>query len=754
MSSDEVLDETLSPVEETHSDATPSESAGIGDKGNTEVERTGESEKVAEAEAVIGADSEAEAGAVSAGVGKRSGSGAIAGAGANGSDEESESRHRVPAVDYQAETATAEHEIGESTLYRISYRIAQAWFTRPYERKPDEPVHRRLQIYSTNPGTSPLDGGVAICRVPYEPLKSGPTGAVMEVCNSGPDGESWGMADLEDPHVIMRDGYKPSLSDPRFHQQMVYAVAMATYEKFRKALGRQVAWPFLCCRDDGDGERNRLRLRPHGACEPNAWYNRARGEITFGYFKAKHSTPVVEKGVGHVFTSLSHDVIAHETSHALLDGLRAQFMIPSHPDVLAFHEAFADLVAVFQHFTIRDIVQRALRDSRGDLQKASILVDIAQEFGRGINSSGQALRTLVDLPDEVSTEDGGRSRNRILQYKDAGKAPHQLGRVLARAVFSAFMTVYEKRTRRYVKLATQGSGVLDQGDIPEALLDILVEETSRTADQFLRICIRAIDYCPPVDLRFGDYLRALITADFDVVPDDSLGYRDAIIKAFGQRGIFGEGTTAMTEDALLWCAPTRTMAPLDELSFCSMEFDGDPAKPVSVSEMRRQAGALGRLVNKPGLDREFGLICPSNPLFRPEQHDLPLIESIRSARRVGVDHEVHFDTVAEVIQRRQVTLQDGRSFSFFGGSTVILGPRGDVRYIIRKRIDSELYPIPEGPRTEKAMFQEPDLDMAPASRLRQQIDYMTNGSENLWVQAGTHLIPRQDLERCLCKTET
>ena len=48
-----------------------------------------------------------------------------------------------------------------------------------------------------------------------------------------------------------------------------------------------------------------------------------------------------------VFTCLSHDVIAHELTHALLDGMRSHFTIPTQVDVLAFHEAFADLVSGF-----------------------------------------------------------------------------------------------------------------------------------------------------------------------------------------------------------------------------------------------------------------------------------------------------------------------------------------------------------------------------------------------------------------------
>ncbi len=623
-----------------------------------------------------------------------------------------------------------DHEPGESELYRISYRIALAWCTQLHERSPEEPLYRRLNVFSINPGISRSDSGQAVCKVPYEPLQPGPIGSVMEVCNRGMDDLTWSVADLENPHVVMEDGYKPSLSDPRFHQQMVYAVAMATYDKFRQALGRHVAWPFPRCRDDGDGPRNRLLLRPHGAEEPNAWYDRAAGEIVFGYFKARHSTPVVQKDVGYVFTSVSHDVIVHETSHALLDGLRAHFMIPSHPDVLAFHEAFADVVAVFQHFTIKDVVTNAICKSRGDLRKADVLVDIAQEFGRGINSDGQALRTLIDLPEDFAeSHQGTSSMDDILRYEHAGTQAHMLGRVLARAVFSAFLIVYERRSRRYLKLATAGTGELPAGDLSSELQEILVSEVRRIADQFLRICIRAIDYCPPVDLRFGDFLRALITADYDVVPDDKLGYREAIIKAFGQRGLFGEGTTSMTEDALLWGSPGISLPRVTELSFSSMEFDGDPAKPVSVAEMRRQAGALGRLVGQPQFAREFGLVSPDTSEFKSGGYDLPLVESVRSARRVGVNQEVKFDTVAEVVQHRHVKLPDGRSFSYFGGSTIIFGPRGNVRYIIRKRVDDD------------------------TPRMQQQIHFMNNKGRNLWKQAGTHMIPRQDLARKMCSRD-
>ena len=52
---------------------------------------------------------------------------------------------------------------------------------------------------------------------------------------------------------------------------------------------------------------------------------------------------------------------------------------------------------------------------------------------------------------------------------------------------------------------------------------------------------------PPFDITFGDYLRALITADLDLVPDDPRKYRVAIIESFRRHGIYRSVRTLSTE---------------------------------------------------------------------------------------------------------------------------------------------------------------------------------------------------------------
>jgi hypothetical protein len=61
--------------------------------------------------------------------------------------------------------------------------------------------------------------------------------------------------------------------------------------------------------------------------------------ILFG-FPASRKHPGRNLPGQTVFTCLSHDTIAHETTHAIVDGIREFFMEPTNIDVPAFHEAF------------------------------------------------------------------------------------------------------------------------------------------------------------------------------------------------------------------------------------------------------------------------------------------------------------------------------------------------------------------------------------------------------------------------------
>ena len=299
----------------------------------------------------------------------------------------------------------------------------------------------------------------------------------------------------------------------------------------------------------------RLRIYPHALREANAYYSPDKHALLFGYFRASKS----DHGDGllpgqTVFCCLSHDVIAHETTHALLDGLHRRFREPTNADVLGFHEAFADIVALFQHFTVPEALRDQIAKTRGDLGQQSMLGQLAQQFGEGIGRYG-ALRDAIGHTEE---EDGKKvwkpTEPKPTDYKNATEA-HDRGAVLVAAVFEAFLNIYRKRSRDLIRLATGGTGVLPPGDIPHDLVNRLAKEASKTASHVLNMCIRALDYSPPVDMTFGDYVRALITADRDLVPDDDLGYRVAFLQAFRRRGIYPEFVRNLSTESVCWHSP-------------------------------------------------------------------------------------------------------------------------------------------------------------------------------------------------------
>jgi hypothetical protein len=575
---------------------------------------------------------------------------------------------------------------GEGEKFTLGAGVERGAGSRPYERQPGDPLYRPLYIYTVDAGTRQDEGAMAVVNVPYEPLEKGPRGHVFHVMPvlthpAVEDAADTCDIDLNDPFLLLTDGRTPSPVDPRFHQQMVYAVASLVYASFRRALGRHVAWGFDPHEGDDDGTR--LRLTPHGRRgHAGATYDRESGEVRFGFVKTENGVRGRAAPNGHTFSCVSHDIVTHEVTHALLDGLRAYFLEPTSADVLGFHEGFADVIALLHHFSYTEVVRAAVRRSRGKVLQSALLTSIATEFGLA-TGNGEALRSLNNVRATDGAPGAPHEENTIPVYRE-GMDPHEMGKVFASAVFYAFTTVYTHKAERYLRLASGGTGMLPPGDISNDLQDVLVEEVSQLASQFLNVCIRAIDYCPPVDLQLGEFLRAVITADLDLVPDDQWEYREAWIDAFALHRIFPRGVQSMSEDQLKWDpVPFDQSLTIKELSFTELEFDGDPACAPSAYELRRRACALGKFVaDHP--DR-FGMVPSGHPHLNGDEVTLPEVQSVRSSRRVGPDGQVVFDLVAEVTQTRKV-VQDDIKFLFRGGCTIIIGPKGEVRYVIGKDV--------------------------------------------------------------------
>lgn len=416
------------------------------------------------------------------------------------------------------------------------------------------PGTRRLQGYAFDPSlslqidTAPINH--MIYEVPWEELHPGPIGEYIEVVDFDPTvNKFYEPVDLRHPYLLAESGHAPAESNPQFHQQMVYAVAMTTIKNFENALGRKILWSPRNVADPSVFQQyvHRLRIYPHAMREANAYYSPEKKAILFGYFEAVPSANTIEMPGAFVFTCLSHDIIAHEVTHAILDGLYPRFSEASNPDVLAFHEAFADIVALFQHFTFPDVLKHQIANTRGDLAAQNELGKLAQQFGSAIGGYGSLRDALGEVDKETkqwkAKEPSGDEYRVVME-------PHDRGSILVSAVFEAFITIYKSRVKDLLRIATGGTGVLPQGELHPDLVNRLANEASKAAKHVLNMCIRALDFCPPVDITFGDYLRGIITADMAIEFNDEWNYRLAFIAAFRRRGIYPQDLRTFGVDTL------------------------------------------------------------------------------------------------------------------------------------------------------------------------------------------------------------
>jgi len=416
-----------------------------------------------------------------------------------------------------------------------------------------KPPFRRLRGYAFDPSLSVqldlADINNLVYNVKWEDVAPGPVGEYLEVIDYDPSSKCfYAPVDLNEEYILAQDGLDPAESNPQFHQQMVYAVAMNTIKNFEAALGRKISWSSYRPKEGPDEYVQRLRIYPHAMRDANAYYSPQKKSLLFGYFSAAPDNAALAMPGATVYTCLSHDIIAHETTHAILDGMHRRYIEATHPDSLAFHEAFADIVALFQHFKFADVLKAQIAQTRGDLRSQNLLGELAQQFGKAIGHYGSLRDAIGEFND--NTEKWEPHKPDPADYSNTDE-PHARGAILVATIFDAFLNIYKRRVADLLRIATGGNGNLSLGELHPDLVNRMANEASKTAGHILSMCIRALDYCPPMDINFGDYLRALITADYDLLENDDREYRLAIIEAFQRRGIFPEEVKNMSVESLL-----------------------------------------------------------------------------------------------------------------------------------------------------------------------------------------------------------
>jgi len=484
------------------------------------------------------------------------------------------------------------------------------------------------------------------------------------------------------------------VNDPHFHQQNVYAIVMKTLARFEFALGRRISWGF---------PGHQINVAPHAFADANAFYSKRDQALVFGYFRGLSGQIV--------HSCLSHDVVAHETTHALLDGLRNRYTDPSSPEQAGFHEGFSDVIALLSVFSLKDIVGTLLKSGRHapkrqenelvdpkDLSverlRASVLMGLAEQMGAemGVGVRGDraaALRRSVEL-DTLKPDDDRQMYEKLDEFQE----PHRRGEILVAAMLNAFLYAWRARIDR-----------LERGRVGAKLdLQLVVEEGASAADQLLTIAIRALDYCPPTDLQFSDYLSALLTADKELVPDDTkYGYRAIVRKSFADYGIDPASNNSLDGT---WEACNRRLF-YDRSHFESMLRDPDEV---------------------------FRFIWENRKELMLEDQAYTKVISVRPCLRIGPDGFALRETVAEYIQMVTLQAQELQLFdppigkpdamqpdqevTIYGGGSLIFDEYGRLKYQVFNRLTNSTRQTPRLKYLWKnGYFQDPDSAQNAFARL-------------------------------------
>lgn len=530
------------------------------------------------------------------------------------------------------------------------------------------PPTRTMTIIAQDPSLV-VNGAMltASITIPNERLSAGPRGYRVQVVDYDASSNRWFVpldasvyGSIEEPS----DPYEPTsrrtrrqdpLDDPGFHAQNVYAIAMRTLAHFERALGRRVSWSF---------GGHQVKIAPHAFEEANAFYSKENEALLFGYFDDGHGR--------RIFTCLSHDIVAHETTHALVDGLRPRYLEPSSPDQAAFHEGFADVVALLSVFSVHEVVDyavahatRSRRTRMVDVARLTIerlqdgvLFGLGEQFGEALSGvHGSSLRRSVRLKPSVTLKDAP-------EYQQE----HTRGELLVAAVLQAFLSAYRERL--------QTIGLTTDGRLPASRV---AEEGADIAERLLTMAIRALDYLPPTDVTFGDFISALLTSDRETRPDDSR-YRLRTHLAAGFASFGFEPSSSFGGEVGRWEPP-----PLEELTY---------------TYVHRESLQRDR-------DEVFRFLWDNRgPLGLCDQAYTE-VGAVRPCQRVDLDGFTLRETVADYVQiltvradeleslpipgtrkriRRPAGLDDWQTIRLLGGGALIFDEFGHLKYHVRNAL--------------------------------------------------------------------
>jgi hypothetical protein len=207
---------------------------------------------------------------------------------------------------------------------------------------------------------------------------------------------------------------------PQFDAVHTFAVVRQTLTMYQRALAAAGSDSPLPWQWNSSVDTMPLQVFPYGLPNVmNAFYSRSQSCLKFGDFIPTGETE-------RIYTCRSFDIVSHETGHAVLDGLKPNWLLADNPPQTGgLHEAFGDLTAIFMALSQLDQCEAIIAQTKAKLHDKTFLADIAEQFGLALGRSN-----------------GLRNADNDITLSEAGTQVHAISQVFTGAMYDILADVF------------------------------------------------------------------------------------------------------------------------------------------------------------------------------------------------------------------------------------------------------------------------------------------------------------------------
>lgn len=308
-----------------------------------------------------------------------------------------------------------------------------------------------------------------------------------------------------------------------------------------------------------------LRVVPAAGADMNAYYDRK----SLRFFYHNH------RGRNFYFSD-SSDIITHELGHAFLDAMRPDFWSVQALEIWSFHEAFSDIVAVFNFLSHEESIDKVLEETGGEIGSSNYASRLAEEVGVLIREvtgdksylknalRDPAVERFLYVPPSTLPKDARNDR--------LAAECHSFGRVFSAAWYEAFVRTYNYEVSSG---KNEKEALKEARDLCMSVLLSAAVASPRVSNYYEAVAKCMISIASNRNARLSTIFKDVFST-WGIIKFDSM--KKMSNKSWGEviSDLQGGDSVIKTENSALVVKRRNSSRKLSELGFASsLSFSGD-----------------------------------------------------------------------------------------------------------------------------------------------------------------------------------